>query len=147
MMAPSTIELAYGFNWIIFDESNIAIAFATCRFDARPLVAARADDEDELFSMGKTVVYSEYGFSAQLYIKQEFFGKVLLWDHQGRYFYKALNKKGIHADVSNRFTIRFLKYLQLRLDSQFIYDPELSMKGSYKNEFLLGVFYDVNNQK
>jgi len=44
--------------------------------------------------------------------------------------------------VSNRLSIRFLKVFQLRIESGLCYQPEQSKQLQYKQEVLLGIFYD-----
>lgn len=140
--APGLLELAYGLNWKFWDQCRINTAFATCRIRMLP----KDDDaeEQEIFiTTPKKIIKSEYGFSTQVYIYKEFFDKHILWDHQGRIFFNAISKNNIAADVSNRFVIRFLKYMQFRIDTHFIYDPDFSTKPSFRQELLLGVFYET----
>ncbi|MEP7264299.1 MAG: DUF3078 domain-containing protein [Bacteroidota bacterium] len=140
--APGILEIAYGLNWKFWDQCRINTAFATCRIRTLP----KDDDEErqEVFiTTTKKVITTEYGFSTQVYIYKEFYDKHILWDHQGRIFFNAISKNNISADISNRFTIRFLKYMQFRIDTHFIYDPAFSTKPAFRQELLLGVFYEL----
>ena len=146
-LAPAVLEIAYGLNWYFWDYSRMNVAFATFRLSSRPRIPEDPNDlseEDQsLFKSKRKTIKTEYGFSTQLYINKDIYPKVLLWDHQSRFFFNALNRFGIHADISNRFTIRFLKYLQFRIDTHLLYEPDISRKLSYRQELLLGFFYEL----
>ena len=145
-LAPAVLEIAYGLNWFFWDYSRMNIAFATCRLSSKPRIPENPDGgieaDQSLFKSKRRTIKSEYGFSAQLYINKDIYPKVLMWDHQSRFFFNALNRFGMHTDISNRFTIRFLKYLQFRIDTHLLYEPDISHKLSYRQELLLGVFYE-----
>jgi hypothetical protein len=140
-MAPATMEIAYGLNWRFWEGCRVNTAFATCRIKSFP---RKDDDEDpeHLFATKRKVIKSEYGFSTQIYINREFYNEHFIWDHAGRVFFNALDKRSIFLDFSNRFTLKFLKYVQFRIDTHFIYDPDESTKPALRQEFLLGLFYE-----
>ena len=146
-MAPGVIELAYGLNWYFWERSRINIAFASCRLSSKPRfpndIDNNAEQDESLFKSKRRYIKSEYGFSSQLYIRKDLYPKVVLWDNQSRFFFNAFNRIGVHVDISNRFTIRFLKYLQFRVDTQIVYNPNFSHKLSYRQELLLGLFFEI----
>ncbi len=141
LMAPARMELAYGLNWRFWESCRINTAFATCRISTLPL-NEDLDQEEHFILTKRKIVKSEYGFSTQIYINREFYDKHLVWDQTGRIFFNAIDKHSVFADFSNRFTLKFLKYMQFRMDTHFIYDPDFSTKPSWRQEFLLGLFYE-----
>ena len=145
-MAPGLLELAYGLNWNFWERSRINVAFATCRISSKPRYnderSEKYESDESLFKSKRRFVKTEYGFSAQLFIYKDIYPKVLLWEHQSRFFFNALNRNGLHANISNQFTLRFLKYMQFRIDTQVLYEPDLSTKWSYRQELLIGMVYE-----
>ncbi len=146
-MAPGAVELAYGLNWYFWEKCRINVAFASCRISTKPRFAdypdIKSENDESLFKSKRLYIKSEYGFSSQLYIRKELYPKVVIWDNQSRFFFNAFNRIGVHVDISNRFAIRFLKYLQFRIDTQLVYNPDFSKKLSYRQELLLGLFYEI----
>ena len=145
-MAPGVIELAYGLNWNFREVVRLNVAFATFRISSKPrleFLNETLENDESLFKSKRRYIKTEYGFSAQLNINKELFPKVLLWDHQSRLFFNALNSTGVHADISNQFVLRFLKYLQFRVDTHILYEPDESKKLSYRQELLLGIVYEL----
>jgi Protein of unknown function (DUF3078) len=142
ILAPGTMELAYGLNWRFWEQCRINTAFATLRIKAIPKEVEFIPVE-RMIETSRKIIKTEYGFSTQIYINKEFYDKHLLWDHQSRLFFNALDKKSIYVDFNNRFTLRFLKFMQFRIDSQIIYDPDFSTRPSFRQDFLLGLFYEL----
>lgn len=143
---PATLELAYGFNKNLWKSSSINIAFVTAKFNTRPRNSEFPDSTREqdqsLFITKHSYVKSAYGFSAQLNVYEELYQKIILVENDSRLFFNALNRTAINFDFNNRIAIRFLKYLQLRFDLHLIYNPDYSKNLQYRQEVLLGVFYE-----
>ena len=78
----------------------------------------------------------------QLNVYEELYQKIILVENDSRLFFNALNRTAINFDFNNRIAIRFLKYLQLRFDLHLIYNPDYSKNLQYRQEVLLGVFYE-----
>ena len=83
-----------------------------------------------------------YGFSGYLTIDESFYKELILLQHQSHLFFNALTAKHIQFDITNRVCIRFFKYLQLRLETSLMYFPDQSLQLQYRQEVLLGIFYE-----
>lgn len=147
---PATLELAYGFNKNIWKNSNINVAFVTVKISSRPrnqdLPDVTNEKDQSLFITKHSYVKSSYGFSAQLSVYEELYQNIVLIENDSRLFFNALNRNAIHFDINNKIGIRFLKYLQLRFDLHLIYNPDYSNRIQYRQEVLLGVFFEHHYQ-
>jgi hypothetical protein len=74
------------------------------------------------------------------------YGEAITNENNTRFFVNALNNTGIHFECSNRIVLHFLKYLQLRLDTRLNYNPDQSTHLQYRQEVVLGVFYQQRKQ-
>ncbi|CAN5425008.1 hypothetical protein BH11BAC2_BH11BAC2_23010 [soil metagenome] len=145
-MNPANMELSYGTTIELLKNSRLILSPATVKIQSRPRYPLNPDPDKEkdktLFITKHSYIRTEYGFSAQVNLFEQFCDDILLLENDSRFFFNALNKQGIHLDLSNRIAIRFLKFLQLRLDTKILYDPDYSMHFQYRQEVLLGVFYE-----
>jgi hypothetical protein len=141
---PATLEINYGVNKDLWKNSRLSIAFASVKLTTRPRKAYEFNivADPSLFVTKHSYIRSEYGFSAQLELYEEIFEKVLLFENNSRFFFNGLNRKAVNLDFNNRIAIRFLKVMQLRFDTGLIYDPEYSTRIQYRQEVLLGVFFE-----
>lgn len=58
-----------------------------------------------------------------------------------------VSKDQVNCDFQNKITIKFLKFMQFRIDTHIIYDPLYSYKLQYQQEFLLGFFYEKRSKR
>lgn len=142
-MNPSGLELGYSFSWYFLENSSLMLTPATLQLSLTPRnTFAMTNVEDPAFRLRHANMYSRYGFSGTLNMEESFYDNVLVLSHQSHLFFNAISSEKIQFDVTNRVSIRFLKYLQLRLDTQLLYQPEQLKKIQYRQEVLLGVFYE-----
>jgi len=142
ILNPATLMIAYGLNYDFWERCFINLALATIKVSTRP----RYDNEllpteKELARTAKSFIISEYGMSIQSAITKKISGNVS-WDNKTLFFTNGINKNQITWDFQNRFTFVSLKYLQLRADTHIVYDPQYSYRFQYKQELLIGLFYE-----
>lgn len=142
-MNPSGLELGYSFSWYFLENSSLMLTPATLQLSLTPRnLLAMTNVEDPALRLRNANMYSRYGFSGTLNMEESFYDNVLVLTHQSHLFFNAISSEKIQFDISNRVSIRFLKYLQLRLDTQLLYQPEQLKKIQYRQEVLLGIFYE-----
>jgi hypothetical protein len=143
-MNPLRLEAAYGFTRQIMKASSLVLTPATVQVQVLPsgLIRLGAEDDRPFMTVKGSHVFTRYGLNGLLTIDESFFDGVLVWRNQSRFFMNAISASHVQFDVHNRICIRFLKVLQLRLDTGVQYAPETSLKLQYRQEVLLGVFYE-----
>ena len=142
-MNPSGLELGYSFSWYFLENSSLMLTPATLQLSVMPrTILSPAAVEDPSIRLPHANMYSRYGFSGTLNIEESFYNNVLVLSHQSHLFCNAISAQNIQFDVSNRVSVRFLKYLQLRLDTSILYQPDQTSKLQYRQEVLLGIFYE-----
>lgn len=142
-MNPSGLELGYSFSWYFLENSSLMLTPATLQLSVMPrTILSPAAVEDPSIRLPHANMYSRYGFSGTLNIEESFYNNVLVLSHQSHLFCNAITTQKIQFDVSNRVSVRFLKYLQLRLDTSILYQPDQTSKLQYRQEVLLGIFYE-----
>lgn len=142
-MNPSGLELGYSFSWYFLENSSLMLTPATLQLSISPRNSYTMNNKEEPAAALKHAnMYSRYGFSGTLNMEESFYDNVLVLSHQSHLFFNAISSEKIQFDISNRVSIRFLKYLQLRLDTQLLYQPEQLKKIQYRQEVLLGIFYE-----
>lgn len=142
-MNPVAINLGYSFSCDFLENSNLLLAPCTFQINIQPDQSnSIAFKERPLLKAKSSHVYSRYGFSAFLNIDEYFYKDFILWQHRSQLFFNALTTQQIQFDLNNRLCFRFLKYVQLRFDTSLTYLPEQTLKLQYKQEVLLGIFYE-----
>ena len=142
-MNPAKIELGYAYSWDFLKNSSLMINPATLQVNVQPVASTSYQyTETPAISGKKANVYSRYGFSTVLTMDETFAEGVILLSHQSHFFCNAISPKQIQFDLYNRLCFRFLKYLQIRLETSLNYLPEQSLKLQYRQEVLLGIFYE-----
>ena len=142
-MNPAFIELGYSFTWDFLTNSNLMLTPATFQINIQPRkMQLIQQNEPPLLKSRHSNIYSRYGFSGYLTIDESFYKELLLLQHQTHIFFNALTAQQIQFDITNRVCIRFFKYLQLRLETSLMYFPDQSLQLQYRQEVLLGIFYE-----
>lgn len=147
---PLTLEAGYGISGYFWKNSDLSVQFATARINARPRLNYDKRNENEidnsLLVLPHSYIRSEYGFSAWLNIREVYWNESIIWENTSGLFFNALNRTSLNLDISNRFAYRFLKFMQVRFDTRILYDPAISYRMQYRQEILLGVFYEFRNK-
>ena len=142
-MNPAKIELGYAYSWDFLKNSSLMINPATLQVNVQPASSTQYQYIETPAISGKHAnLYSRYGFSSVLTMEETFCDDVILLSHQSHLFFNAISPKQVQFDLYNRLCFRFLKYLQIRLETTLGYLPEQSLKLQYRQEVLLGIFYE-----
>gem|GEM_PF-2093115 len=142
-MNPATLTLGYSFALNFLKNSNLLLAPATFQVNVQPEKSNSLSFKERPFITSKhSHIYSRYGFAAYLNMDENFYNDILLLQHQSQLFFNALTANQIQFDINNRLCFRFFKYIQLRFETTLTYLPEQSLKLQYKQEVLLGIFYE-----
>jgi hypothetical protein len=144
-MNPFSLDCSYDFIRPIFKNSRLMLSLATLSLSAIPRKNSRLQPEDILAETQHAHIRSRYGCSLQLFIDESFRDNTILLDHQSSIIANELSRDGIHIDLQNRVCIKLFRYLQLRLDTRIIYEPQFSYKMQYRQEVLLGIFYEAGH--
>lgn len=66
------------------------------------------------------------------------------WVNNSRFFGNGLDQDHVNFQFSNMVIVKLWKYLQLRLDTRLAYNPMLNYKMQFRQEALIGFFYERN---
>jgi hypothetical protein len=144
-MNPFSLDCSYDFIRPIFKNSRLMLSLATLSLSAIPSKNSRLQQKDILIQTQHAHIRSRYGCSLQLFIDESFRDNTILLDHQSSIIANELSREGVHIDLQNRVCIKLFRYLQLRLDTRIIYEPQFSYKMQYRQEVLLGIFYEAGH--
>jgi hypothetical protein len=143
---PATLSLMYGINVNFLKNSKVDVNFASVKLDLLPRALEKniqtVSIDNILVKTKHTYINSAYGFSAMLTMEESFFNNSLILENNSILFFNALNRAQINLDINNRIAIRFFKFMQLKFDTRIVYNPNESFKLQYRQEVLLGVFYE-----
>jgi len=143
---PATIGLMYGINFNFLKNSKLDVNFASVKLDLLPRLLEEniqsASLEHTLLKTKHAFINSAYGFSAMLTMEESFFSNTIILENNSILFFNALNRSQINLDINNRIAIRFFKFMQLKFDTRIVYNPNESFQLQYRQEVLLGVFYE-----
>lgn len=84
-----------------------------------------------------------YGFSVATAINKNF-GDHVQWINNTRIFGNGLDRDHVNLQFSNMVIVKLWKYLQLRFDTRLAYNPMLNYKMQFRQEALIGFFYERN---
>lgn len=142
-MNPSGLELGYAYSREFLENSSLMIHPAALQVRVIPNKMPMADGSEHPSVKAKHAnIYSRYGCGVSLNMEETFYNDVILLSHQSHFFANAVSSRQIQLDCTTRICFRFLKYLQLRLETILNYDPEQSLRLQYRQEVLLGIFYE-----
>lgn len=142
-MNPSTVELGYGMNLLFWKKSSLNIAIASARFRVDPVTETALKPATGVVGKVKRGwLLFDYGISGQLFLIKNF-SKELEWNATGKLFLKGFEKEAVQFDISNTMSYKFWKYLEMRADLKWVYDPLVSFRMQYRNELLFGFIYKI----
>lgn len=142
-MNPSVLELGYAYSREFLQGSSLMIHPAALQVKVIPnKVPVQEGAQEPSLKAKHANIYSRYGCGLSLNIEESFYKDVLLVSHQSHFFCNAISSRQLQLDSSTRICFRFLKYMQLRLETALNYDPEQSLRLQYRQEVLLGIFYE-----
>ena len=138
---PSSVELGYGLGLLFWEKSMINLSLASARFRVDPAVESYVQPEHGVLGQVKRgFLIFDYGVSGQLLLVKNF-STALEWNSSGKVFMKGVQKEQIQFDISNTMSYKFWKFLEMRADLKWVYDPLISFRMQYRNEILFGLFF------
>ena len=143
-LSPFTLEAGYGAVFTFWNTSNINFAFATLKLNSSPKETTPAPFAESNMIEGRDAYYFlSYGFSVAAAINKPF-GEHVHWINNTRLFGNGLDRDHVNLDFSNMVVVKLWKYLQLRMDTRLAYNPMLNYKMQFRQEVLVGFFYERN---
>lgn len=139
---PFNLDLGYGAVFTFWQTCNVNFAFATLKFNSSPKETTPVSFADNSALQSDNAYYfMSYGFSLTTAIKKPF-GQHVEWLNTTRFFGNGLDKDHVNLDLSNMVIVKLWKYLQLRLDTRLAYNPLMNYDMQFRQEVLLGFFYE-----
>jgi hypothetical protein len=139
---PATMNFSYNISLNIWEDSNIMLGLSSVRIATRPRYEGMIEPKDPVATTPHSYILADYGMSAQVNIYAQKITGNLFCDNSSGFFLNGIKKSQMNFDFQNTFTYKFLKYMQLRFDTHIIYDPLVSYRLQYDQEFLIGVFLE-----
>ena len=141
---PFTLEAGYGAVFTFWNTSNINFAFATLKLNSSPKATTPVPFAESNTIEGSNAYYFlSYGFSVAAAINKPF-GQHVQWINNTRVFGNGVDRDHVNLDFSNMVIVKLWKYLQLRMDTRLAYNPMLNYKMQFRQEVLVGLFYERN---
>ena len=72
------------------------------------------------------------------------FGERVRWINNTRLFGNGIDRDHVSFDLTNMIVVKLWKYIQLRADTRLNYNPMLSYNMQFRQEVLVGFFYERN---
>ncbi|MBS1583159.1 MAG: hypothetical protein JST66_13255 [Bacteroidetes bacterium] len=139
---PFTLEAGHGVVWSFWEKSSIDLAFATVRLTASPkATTAPAFVDARTLEGDKAYYFLSYGFSFAALIDRPL-GTRVQWLNSTRLFANGIDRDHVNLSFSNLVIVKLWTYLQLRLDTRLAYDPLVNYDLQFRQEVLLGFFYE-----
>ena len=143
-MNPFALEAGYGAVFTFWNTSNINFAFATLKLSSSPKETTPAPfAESNLLEGRKAYYFLSYGFSIATSINKSF-GNHVQWINNTRVFGNGVDRDHVNFDFGNMVVVKLWKYLQLRMDTRLAYNPMLNYNLQFRQEVLVGFFYERN---
>jgi hypothetical protein len=134
---PGNAMLAYGVNWRFWKTSSMNFSFATVKIMTKPRYIPGFQPGEELAKTKEAYIFSEYGMSIQTCISKPLAGNIL-WENNSTLFANGISRSRVQADFINAVSVRFLKYMVLRIDTHILYEPLYSYKLQLQHGFSIG---------
>ena len=140
---PASLNFSYDVNINFWEYSNLLLGLSAVRIITRPRFEGVIEPkETPIIKTDHSYILAAYGMSGQLSIYSKKISETVTWDNTSSFFVNGVSKDQASFDFENKFTIKFLKCLQFRLETHIIYDPLYSYNLQYRQEFLIGAFYE-----
>lgn len=140
-MNPAAFELCYGMNVMFWQKSMINIGIASARLRVDPVLDAILPPAITVVGRVKRgQILFDYGVSGQ-YLVVKTLTPAIDWNSSGKIFLKGFDKSAYQFDISNTMSYKLWKYIEMRADLKWVYDPMISRKMQYRNEMLFGLVF------
>lgn len=141
---PSALEFGYGLGLSFWKNSTIGISLASARFHVDPVFeSSPASGKGGIMDFRKGILVFDYGISCQWAIERGF-ARNLIWTTAGNVFVKGLRNDAVRFDSSHSMRYKLMKYLQLKADVRWVFEPMESLSMQYRSEWLFGIVYEKN---
>ena len=141
---PFDLQMGYGGTLRFWGRSSVTFAFATLELSSSPKEFTTVSASEANVIEGANAYYfMNYGFSFSTAIKKKF-GDHLEWVNSSRLFANGLDRDHVNFLFNNMVIVKLWKYLQLRFDTRLAYNPLLNYKIQFRQEALIGFFYERN---
>lgn len=144
-LRPFGLEVGYGAVFNFWQGSSINFAFATLKVAGFPKdLTADPFEKATLMQTTKMNYYISYGFGLITAINKPI-GTRLQWINNTRVFGNGLDKDHVNFDFGNMLIVKLWKYIQFRFDTRLAYNPMLNYNIQFRQEALVGFFYERNH--
>lgn len=142
LLRPFTLEAGYGAMLRFWNTSSINFAFATLKLSGYPRELTAPQFSDATLIQSRTMnYYMSYGLGLITAINKPI-GQRLQWINNSRAFCNGFDKDHANFDISNMLIVKLWKYIQFRFDSRMAYSPMLNYQVQFRQEALIGIFYE-----
>ena len=140
---PSSFETGVGSGYSFFQHSVINVSLATARLRLVQRKSQTREVEGIIIGSSSTKsLFFDYGFSIQYYISKEL-NRFMELKANGKMFIKEFHRSNIEIDLRNDLSIKLTRHFRIKADIKVVYAPAFSYKFQFRNEFLLGLFYET----
>lgn len=141
---PSSLEFGYGLGLSFWKNSTVGISLASARFHVDPVFETSASAvQGRIMDFRHGTLVFDYGISCQWAIERDF-SRNLLWTTAGQVFVKGFSNDAVRFNSSHSMRYKLMKYLQLKADVRWVFEPLESLSMQYRNEWLFGIVYEKN---
>lgn len=142
-MNPASLTFSYNITKSFWQNSTVMLGLTSIRANIKPRYKGAIEPANSPFAAtSHSWIMLNFGLSGQVFIFRKKISETVDWDNTSQFFINGVSKDQVTFDIQNRISIKFLKYLQFRIDSHILYDPLINYKMQLDQQFLLGVFYE-----
>lgn len=140
---PATLDFSYNVSIRFWEYSNVMLGLSAIRILTRPRYEGAVEPKETPFAKTeRSFILGYYGMSGEVNVYAKKISENISWDNNSSFFVNGISRDRVSFDFQNNVSFKFLKYLQFRLESQITYDPLHSYHLQYRQEFLVGIFYE-----
>ena len=143
-LLPADIEAGYGMGLKLNATSYLNFTIATLRL--RIEYGEPFEDDQPLFTVRNGFAAADYGFGMQWYYFKSLFPGIETLA-EGKIFMNGFSALRLQSDVHLKATFRIWKQLHFKWELMCVYDPYLSGKMQWRNEWLTGVVLSFNKPR
>jgi len=141
-MRPFSLEAGYGAVLRFWNTSSVNFAFATLKLSGYPKESTAPQFRDATLLQSPSMnYYMSYGLGIVSAINKPI-GQRLQWLNNSRAFCNGFDRDHVNFNMSNMLIVKLWKYIQFRFDTRLAYDPVLNHSLQFRQEALIGFFYE-----
>lgn len=143
-LLPADLEVGYGMGIPLNATSYFNFTIATIRF--RIEYGEPIDNDQPLFTLRKGFAAADYGFGMQWYYFKSISPGIDALA-EGKVFMNGFSALRLQSDIHLKATFRIWKQLHFKWEMMCVYDPYISRKMQWRNEWLTGVVFAFNKPR